>query len=239
MPDAGNAALLPMRLFRLRGFAVGLPTAITYYCNNSGVYFVLVFFLQDGLHLQPYQASLVFLAMALPTGVASLAAQPLAARFGVSVVRAGAVVVIIGLLLMPLATAGGSASSAVLRLLPGLVLTGIGQGLVLPCLLGLVLERVSPPDAGAAAGGIMTAGQVAVALGVAAVGAFFASELGGRHSSAAYGSAFSASAYLLAGLGAVSVILLVLLTLSKRGQGAPAAAQSSPPRERSAAAGPE
>lgn len=223
MPDAGNAALLPMRLFRLRGFAVGLPTAITYYCNNSGVYFVLVFFLQDGLHLLPYQASLVFLAMAVPAGLASLAAQPLVARFGIGVVRVGAVVVIIGLLLMPLAAAGGSSSSAVLRLLPGLVLVGIGQGTVLPCLLGLVLERVSPPDAGAAAGGIMTAGQVAVALGVAAVGAFFGAQLGGQHAGAAYGSAFSASAYLLAGLGAVSVILLILLTGWKRRQDSPAA----------------
>jgi MFS family permease len=240
MPDAGNAALLPMRLFRLRGFAVGLPTAVTYYCNNSGVYFVLVFFLQDGLHLLPYQASLVFLAMALPAGVASLAAQPLAARFGVGVVRVGAIVVVIGLLLMPLAATGGSASSAVLRLLPGLILAGTGQGLVLPCLLGLVLERVSPPDAGAAAGGIMTAGQVAVALGVAAVGAFFASELGGRHSDAAYGSAFSASAYLLAGLGTVSVILLTLLIGWKRSrQAPPTAEQGSPPRERSATAGAE
>ncbi|MGH3402612.1 MAG: MFS transporter [Streptosporangiaceae bacterium] len=237
MPDAGSAALLPMRLFRLRGFAVGLPTAITYYCNNSGVYFVLVFFLQDGLHLLPYQASLVFLAMAVPAGMASLAAQPLVSRFGVGVIRSGAVVVVIGLLLMPLAATGGSASSAVLRLLPGLILAGAGQGIVLPCLLGLVLERVSPPDAGAAAGGIMTAGQVAVALGVAAVGAFFGDELGGQHGNAAYGSAFSASACLLAGLGAVSVILLILLTGGQR-RPDPPAVQGPPPREPSAAARP-
>jgi MFS family permease len=239
MPDAGNAALLPMRLFRLRGFTVGLPTAVTYYCNNSGLYFVLAYFLQDGLHLAPYQASLAFLALAVPSGAASLAAQPLVSRFGVSVIRGGAVVVVAGLLLLPPAAAGGSTSSAVLRLLPGLIVIGIGQGMVLPSLLGLVLERVSPPDAGAAAGGIMTAGQVAVALGVAAVGAFFAFELGGRHGGAAYGSAFSASAYLLAGLGAVSVILLTLLTGSRREPCAPSRAQGSPPRERSAAAGPE
>lgn len=234
MPDSGTAALLPMRLFRLRGFAVGLPTAVTYYCGNSGLYFVLVFFLQDGLHLMPYQASLVFLALALPGGAASLMAQPLVSRFGTGAIRAGAVIVVAGLLLLPLAATGGSASGAVLRLLPGLVVAGVGQGIVLPCLLGLVLERVSPPDAGAAAGGIMTAGQVAVALGVAAVGAFFGTVLNGHghHGSAAYGAAFSASAYLLAVLGAVSVILLTMLTTRRREQGAPHGQSAS------AAAGP-
>jgi MFS family permease len=208
LPDAGNAALLPLRLFRLAGFRNGLPTAMAFYFINSGLYFVLAFYLQDGIGLTPLQASLVFLALAVPTVVASLAAQSVFARFGARALSVAALVMILGLAAIRLGLGGDGATEQVVRLLPGLVLTGAGQGLVLPCLMGLVLRRVRSSDAGVASGGLMTAAQTAVALGVAAVGALFHWQLGGN----GYETAFGTSIVLLGVLGVASLILLRRLT---------------------------
>lgn len=208
LPDAGNAALLPPRLFRLPGFRIGLPTAVAFYCGNSGLLFILAFYLQDGIGLSPFAASLALLAAAVPAAVASLAAQRVVARFGVTAIRVATVVMILGLVAVRVGVGGGSATEQVLRLLPGFVLTGAGQGLVLPSLIGLVLRRVHSSDAGAASGALMTAVQVAVALGVAGVGAFFRWELGGH----GYDVAFGASVVLLVALAVASLVLLTRLT---------------------------
>jgi MFS family permease len=207
MPEAGHAALLPMRLFRLPGFENGLPTSAAFYFGNSGFYLVLAFYLQDGIGLSPLGAAFVFLALAAPIGLASLMSRSLVTRFGYRLVRWAAAVMVLGFALIYLSIGGGSATAQSLRLLPGLIVCGLGLGLVLPCLLGLVLQRVDAADAGAAAGGVLTASQVAAALGVAGVGAVFRSASGGH----AYDTAFGTSILVLGAVGVVSFALLTRL----------------------------
>jgi predicted MFS family arabinose efflux permease len=67
------------------------------------------------------------------------------------------------------------------------------MGLAIPPLINLVLRAVPPSDAGAASGTLVTAQQIGNALGVAAVGTVFFSELGSGTSPAAFGDAFTAS----------------------------------------------
>jgi MFS family permease len=219
LSDAGHAALLPMRLFKLRGFAGGLPTSVTFYFGNSGLYLVLAFYLQEGIGLSPVGAAVVFLALAGPAGAASLSARTLVDRFGQQFVRWGAAVMVAGFLLVYLVIrtdiGGDGEISRALWLVPGLVVCGLGLGLVLPSLLGLVLQRIDTADAGAAAGAVLTASQVAAAGGVAGVGAVFRSTLaGGGHS---YVHAFELSVLTLSAVGVLSFLLLTYLTRKSAG----------------------
>jgi MFS family permease len=66
-------------------------------------------------------------------------------------------------------------------LLPGLVVDGLGMGMVLAPLTSTVLTRVTPQNAGSAAGVLSTVQQVGNALGVALIGIVFYSVHGYVH----------------------------------------------------------
>ncbi len=204
VPGGERAALLPLRLFRLPQFALGLPTAAAFYCGNSSFYLVLAFYLQDGIRLTPLAAALTFLPLGVAFAIASLASRSLAQRFGGRLLSWGAACVVLGLLLLIAGVGDHHRAAQALLLQPGLILCGTGQGLVLPSLLATVLHGVDTADAGAASGVVLTASQVSGALGVAGVGAVFRTMLDGY----GYDTAFRAG---LVALGAVGVVTFVLL----------------------------
>ncbi|WP_198535571.1 MFS transporter [Streptomyces caatingaensis] len=57
----GGAPLLPPRLFRQRGFSVGLPTALFFYGTNGAFVFLLAFHLQRAGGFTPLASALEFL----------------------------------------------------------------------------------------------------------------------------------------------------------------------------------
>ncbi|MFF3906402.1 MFS transporter [Streptomyces sp. NPDC001848] len=214
----GSAALLPMRLFRLPGFAGGLPTVIAFYCGQTGFYLVLAFYLQDGIRLSPLTAGIDFLPLGVVFATASLLSRALVDRFGHRVLLGGVATIVAGLLLILLGVGDGSHLGQALRMQPGLVLCGLGQGLVLPSLLGISLRGVPADQVGAASGAVLMTSQVAGALGVAGVGAVFRSALGSQ----AYASAFEAGVIALVVIEVASFLLLARLGRRTRGGVAPA-----------------
>jgi len=87
---------------------------------------------------------------------------------------------------------------------PGLLLCGLGQGLIAPSLIGLVLGGVSTEDAGAASGGLLTATQIANALGYTVIGGVFSTLL----RDGTYASAFRDALWLLCVLALATGALL-------------------------------
>ncbi|MEV5880553.1 MFS transporter [Streptomyces sp. NPDC052101] len=211
----GSGALLPMRLFRLPGFAGGLPTVIAFYCGQTGFYLVLAFYLQDGIHLSPLTAGLDFLPLGVVFATASLLSRALVDRFGHRVLLCAIATIVAGLLLMLLGLGHGSHADQALRMQPGLLLCGLGQGLVLPSLLGISLRGVPADQVGAASGAVLMTSQVAGALGVAGVGAVFHSALG----TGAYESAFKAGVIALVVIEVAGFLLLA--RLGRRAAAAP------------------
>ena len=203
----GGPALLPMHLFRDPSFADGVPGGLLLYTGNAGFYLVLAFFLQDGRQMSALAAAEEFLPLGVTFALASLASRRLIARLGNGALRVGALVIIAGLLLCYLGSLPSGAVAGALALQPGLVLCGIGQGLVVPSLIGAVLGRVHSADAGAAAGGLLTMSQVGNALGVAVVGAVFASVAAGS----GYQPAFRISMLVLTGIGILLLVAVVRL----------------------------
>jgi EmrB/QacA subfamily drug resistance transporter len=166
----GAAPLLPPALLRRRAVRIGLALILAFYASNTGFFVVLTFFLQDGLHATPLAAGLTFAPLGVAFSVASLLGRRPGARQDARTMVAGAAAMVAGLAAAILVSRAGGGPVALT--LP-LAILGAGQGMVAPPLIGTILARVPAEDAGAASGMLLTATQVANALGVAIVGGTF------------------------------------------------------------------
>lgn len=107
--------------------------------------------------------------------VASLSSAALVERYGRGTLTAGAALQAAGLLLL-IAAAGPRAPVAVV--LAGVTVFGLGQGLLIPPIIGVVLSRVPAADSGAATGVLITIQQMSGTVGLALVSLGFFAAVG-------------------------------------------------------------
>jgi len=174
----GGQPVLDLSLFKARSFSAGLVVNAGMFAYFGSVLLGLTLFLQLGLKLSPLDAGLSFAPLGVGFAITSLLAQPLIARHGARVVSAGLVVaaVALGGLLLGIDLSGAATDPA--RLAPLFFAIGIGNGLVIPALIGVSLTDVPPPKAGAAAGTLATTQQFAAATGIAVLSEIFFAALG-------------------------------------------------------------
>src|SRR6516164_2556153 len=147
-----GSPLVPMGLFRERGFSAGMAIAIVFFLGIASFGLVLTLFLQLGLGFTPLHAGLTFLPFSLGILLSSGAAARLAPRFGRGVTMAGALIIAGGMAaLIGIAHHYGPAVTT-WDLVPGLVAAGLGLGAVIATLADIVLDRVPHQDAGSASG---------------------------------------------------------------------------------------
>lgn len=194
-------------LFRHPGFLAVVSVAFGYYFAAFGPLTVMSSWFQDGAGLDAADTSLL------------LALQP--AVFFVVSATCGAVLQRVALWI-PLGAgtalcAVGCAGFALLgvsygpvALVPSLLLTGIGAGMVSPVLLSAAMRDADPGRAGTAAAVANTARQVGLALGTAVCGGLFVGlrAPGRREYTAAVGEA-GAVAAVVALVAAVSAVVLL------------------------------
>jgi predicted MFS family arabinose efflux permease len=162
--------MFDLSLFRRPSF-VGVSLAtLTIGAGMFAIYPYITFYLQNDLGYSPFQGGL----RVLPSTVLSFAvpiwfqrhADRLAPRL---VLGAGMAITAVGMLTM----LAMSASSTWLILLPGLLLTGFGIGIVNPAIARIGLGVVAPERSGMASGISNTFRTGGLAIGVAALGALF------------------------------------------------------------------
>ena len=169
----GQAGLLDMGLFAERTFSAGLGTMLALSSVQAAFFVYLAFYLQQGRGLNPLEAGLVFTILAVAYVVASGPAPKLTAERGRTVVAAGALTLLIGLVALAATVAVIGVGGPLLALVPGLVLVGAGIGLTFTPIQQTVLSHVAPDRAGAASGMLSTIQQVGFALGVAISGVVY------------------------------------------------------------------
>ncbi len=200
----GRDPLLDLRLFRNPVVALGLVLAFLFYMTSV---FFLSFgiYLQGGLQWTPLASGLGI----LPFGLGFLAGPLLTPRF---VHRFGSYrVLTLGFALLTGGVAWAAALAATTTPSPafylGLFAMGIGQGIVLPSLVRIVLAEVEPERAGVASGMITANLQIGAAVGAATLGGLFFARLGMHPVAADYALGFKASMHALAGVLAACVLL--------------------------------
>jgi hypothetical protein len=138
-------------------------------------------------------------------------------RFGSAVITVGALITALALVVQLIVLwIRGTGIGATDFLLP-MAITGLGSGLAMPALIGAVLARIEPRQAGAAAGVLTTIQQFAIAAGVAVIGTTFFTVLGDHPVLAD----FVSSLEVVNSIGLVLILFLAFLTVFLRPRPAP------------------
>jgi EmrB/QacA subfamily drug resistance transporter len=180
-----GSPLVPLSLFRERGFSAGMAIAIAFFLGIASFALVLTLFLQLGLGFTPLHAGLTFLPFSIGVLLSSGAAARLAPRFGRGVTMAGALIIAAGMAgLIAIVHHYGPAVTT-WELTPGLIAAGLGLGAVIAPLADIVLERVPRQHAGSASGVFNTGLQLGNSIGIAVIGVIFFGLLGTQAAPAA------------------------------------------------------
>ena len=212
----GGNPVIPLVLFGSRAFNLGLGASIALFAGFFSVVFALTLVLQNGLDLTPMMAGLTFAPLGTAFAVTSILSRKHIARYGARVIACGTVIVLVGLLALVSVLYLVDTSLTAPVLIGPMVLIGLGNGIAIPALIGVVLSKSEPQQAGALAGVLTTAQQFASALGIAGVGTVFFAVLGTTDATSigSYPDALAAAALcsvLLSIIGALLVFGLVRL----------------------------
>ncbi|WP_305784633.1 DHA2 family efflux MFS transporter permease subunit [Symbioplanes lichenis] len=168
--------MLPLTLFRSRGFSLVTLVTLTFSAGAFGAVFLLAQFFQVVQGLSPLDAGL----RTLPWTAAPMIVAPLAGivagRVGLrTLIVAGQLFLAAGVAWIGLAT---TTSVQYGDLVTAFVLAGIGMGLTFAPISTMALASVRPDERGVASGANNTIRELGVAAGVAALASVFA-EYGG------------------------------------------------------------
>jgi MFS family permease len=178
---AGGVPLVPISLLGVPSMRRGLLLVVPFFGGFGGFMFIYALTLQDGAHFGPLKTGSSLVPFALAFLLTSLSTASLIDRFGRKVMTIGAVLQAIGILGLMAAFLLTWPGISPLLLAPGLVVSGIGQGLVMSPLFRVVLSEVRPAQAGAASGVLTTTLQSSLALGVATLGSLYLTESPAAH----------------------------------------------------------
>ncbi len=189
--DRGGQPLLDRSLLRARSFRTGLVANFAFMSYFASYMFTLALLLQAGLGLSALGAGLAFAPAGLAFSGSALLAPRFASRHGAAVIVGGSLLSAAGLASLAVVAAAGGDHASIAAIVTIAAVISLGNGLVLPSLVGAALLDVPARHAGAAAGALTTAQQFASAAGVAALGTVFFAAAG---SGAGVGMAWSAGA---------------------------------------------
>jgi EmrB/QacA subfamily drug resistance transporter len=171
----GEAALVPLSLFRRRAFAGAITATAAMTFGMYGLLFLVPLSWQSAsggaTPLTPVQSGLGLLPMALIFFVVSQRSGALVERFGARAATAGGTAIVgVGLLIVALTTGARPMWLAQI----GLALAGLGMGVNTGPLMGVAVGSVPAARSGTASALINVARMVGATLGVAILGALYA-----------------------------------------------------------------
>ncbi|GHH41539.1 DHA2 family efflux MFS transporter permease subunit [Streptomyces candidus] len=208
--------MLPMRLFKNRAF-LGINLAgLLMFLGMFGSIFLLTQFMQGALGHSPTEAGLRMLPWTgMPLLVAPFAGILSDRIGGRPVVAAGLALQALGLALFALVI-GPDVSYA--AQLPALIVGGVGMALYFAPAAGVVMASVRPAEQGIASGANNALREVGGALGVAVLGAVFASR-GGYSSPAAFTDGTVPAVWIGAAAVALAALAALLIPRTKPADG--------------------
>ncbi len=172
---AGREPLLRTRLFKSRVANLGLVTQNIQWLVLLGLSFVVSVYLQTVRGYSAVETGLILTPATVGILLSSMAAGRLAERRSqASLIRAGFVVTILGILLLLLLV---RETSSVLTFVPGLFLVGVGVGIMLTSSVNVVQSAFPEEDQGEISGLSRSVSNLGSSLGVAIAGTVIVSSL--------------------------------------------------------------
>jgi EmrB/QacA subfamily drug resistance transporter len=175
---ASSSPLLRTTLFRQRSFSAGLLLCLVFYAGIPSFFFIFVLMLQDGFGYSAILAGASMLPFAVTTAIGSAVSSGIVRLLGKWTLLVGCTLSAAGMAGVVGIVHWAGTGLHGFDLVPALIVSGAGLGLVLAPVTGVILSTIRPHDAGAASGALSTVGQVGAAAGIAIVGVIFFGQLG-------------------------------------------------------------
>jgi EmrB/QacA subfamily drug resistance transporter len=158
--------LLPLRILISRTRAGSLIALLLTSMGLFAVFLLLAYYLEETLGYSPLRTGVAFvpLVLALALSSTSASARLLAKTGPRPLVPSGMLLAMMGMVLFTRLTPHSDYWGHVL---PGLVVTGLGLGLILAPAIASATAQIEPRDAGAASAMVNTAQQIGVSFGTA------------------------------------------------------------------------
>lgn len=210
--NAAQAVLIERVLRRTRSLRMGAAAAALYMASAGSEFYLVTLLLQSGKNYSPLQAGLAFLPLAVMVTFGSMAAGRAARTLNAAaVLGCGFTMAAIGLGWLALTLPGGSYP---LDLLPGLVISGLGHGMIYTSMFILGTHDVPPGHQGSA-GALLTTSQY---LSGTVMVAILTLVLGAARSDGSFRAAF----LITAAVAAAGVALAAASVIAGPGPAAPA-----------------
>ena len=167
---SGRVPLLPPSILRLRPLQLGLVATGLFFAGFGAILFVIPRALADGLDVPPLGAGLALLPFALVFTVVSLLLARIQRRLGDRTLVWGVAVYVLGLVGIAMTVLLAWTPMLPWILQPSLLLLGAGQAMLFSPLTQIVVREVPVEAAGLSGGLFGTVQQLALSLGVIAIG---------------------------------------------------------------------
>jgi EmrB/QacA subfamily drug resistance transporter len=171
---AGKTTLIDPSIFTKRAYTLGLGGLALYFAGFTGVYLILTLFVQFGEHFTSAEAGLANIPIAVGSAIGGgISGGFLAEKIGGRItLQLGALIQLVGVVLLWLSVPHLDHFS-IWQMVPALVVSGIGTGLIAAPLFGTILATVEGRQSGSASGVMSAVQSVFSSVGVAIFGTVF------------------------------------------------------------------
>jgi len=184
--EKDGSPLIPPILFKVKSFITGLLVNLIFEAAMLGFFLPMTLLLQVGLGYSVIVAALTGIPTAVGIGLSiAIFGQKLIPKLGRYALTVGTVVMATGVTILYLVVKHFGLDSNPWEIMPGLLVTGLGMGLVMSPIFAVVLTDVDPKHAGSASGVLNALQQLGGAVGIALIGVIFFGQLT-QHSDASY-----------------------------------------------------
>jgi EmrB/QacA subfamily drug resistance transporter len=161
-------------LFQHGQFVMGLVFLGTFFTAMAGFNLAGNLFIQYGLHYSPLDTGLTMVPLALGIAIGAAASGAvLGAKYGRTVLHAGLLISVVGLLLMWWTIGQQGLGLTGWQLAPAFGVMGVGMGLIFAPLFNIILAALDDREVGTGSGLLNAVQQFCGALGVAVLGSAF------------------------------------------------------------------
>ncbi len=173
--STGRTPLVDPSIFSNRSYTFGLGGLALFFAGFTGIYLVITLYLQIGQGYSAGGAALGNIPIALGTALGgTVSGAVLADKLGRKVLQIGAIAQILGAVILLVGVRDVS-NFHLMQLIPGMVISGFGTGLVVAALFDTIISAIEDNAVGSASGVLSAVQSIASSVGVAIFGtAFFA-----------------------------------------------------------------
>jgi EmrB/QacA subfamily drug resistance transporter len=182
----GRTPLVEPSILRRRAYVAGLAVVLGFIGAMGGMMIALNVMYQTGLGFTPLACGVATVTIPLAAIGGSITSSVLLARLGRTTMHMGILTMAIGLVIVDLVMRSSGGGVTAWELAGPLAITGFGMGMVFVPMFDVILAGVHEREIGSASGLLESVQQLAMSLGIAAVGTVLFAKLGSGHRPAAF-----------------------------------------------------